>query len=134
MLKPALKFLLKKIICYQGKGPSIYYVCNEGVCQNRYFAYGCVWWGGGPDIGTLIAELNPGQSFDTDLSRQRLHVQNVQYQTTLDLLYDLWKRHSTHTLVLAAKPDRRTDRHEKLGNNLLYGSINNFPDDLKPMI
>ena len=27
------------------------------------------------------------------------------------------------TLVLATKPDRRTDRHEKLGNNLLYGSI-----------
>ena len=30
-------------------GPSIYYVRTEGeggVCQNRYFAYGCIWWGG----------------------------------------------------------------------------------------
>ena len=46
-----------------------------------------------------LAELNPGQSFDTDLSRQRLHVQYAQDQTTLDLLYDLidlWKRHYSY--------------------------------------
>ena len=65
------------------------------------------------------------------------HVQNVQYQTTLGvLLYDLIDlgKDITHTLVLATKPDRRTDWHEKLGNNLLYASINNFPDDSKPTI
>ena len=36
-----------------------------------------------------LAELNPGRSFDPDLSRQRLLVQNLQDQTTQDLLYDL---------------------------------------------
>ena len=46
-----------------------------------------------------LAELNPGRSFDTDLSRQKAAVQNVQDQTTQDLLYDLidlWKRHYSY--------------------------------------
>ena len=60
-----------------------------------------VWWMPEPaSVACHLAELNPRQSFDTDLNRQRLHVQNVQYQTTLDLLYDLidlWKRYYSYT-------------------------------------
>ena len=72
-----------------------------------------------------LAELNPGRSFDTDLSWQRLLVQNVQDLTDYTglVIWPDWPVEKTLLICWSWLLSLTGERTREARNNLLYGVV-----------